>query len=240
MYFIFALVILGGLLGVSKFTVEKSTHPKDCIMENTADVWLALYPNRPLTALWHALINHNRSDNDDPDAQIISSCGIEARTTTTDGEMESICSYSSDEGCRVGNGATPLIIAALANRLDVLERIIEQGGNVNAVDKEYKTTALHAAAANHSLPSVTLLISKGAFVDPIDKYGFTPLHYAAQTGDTGVIAFLVKKGADVKAPTANGSSPLFLFVISHANDLPDVRDVESERAHIKQLLTPKQ
>lgn len=75
-------------------------------------------------------------------------------------------------------------------------------------------TALHMAAAAHSLTFVKLLIRSGADCRAKNRRGAEPLHYAADGQGTGrksqakVIEYLVSKGADPNAVDKSGVAPL--------------------------------
>jgi len=87
------------------------------------------------------------------------------------------------------DGVTPLIAAAGLGRLEdrtpaeeakALEAVqiaVELGNDVNAADKDGET-ALHAAAYRGSNAIIEFLVSKGARLDPKDRYGQTPLSVA--------------------------------------------------------------
>ena len=55
------------------------------------------------------------------------------------------------------------------------------------------------AAADGLGETAGLLVSKGAYVDPVDLDDQTPLHYAARGGHKEIVEFLLTKGADPEA-----------------------------------------
>ncbi len=57
--------------------------------------------------------------------------------------------------------------------------LIDLGADIHHRDK-YGATPLHFAADGKNLPSVELLLARGAKVDELDDKGFTPLEYALQ------------------------------------------------------------
>ncbi|WP_264377441.1 ankyrin repeat domain-containing protein [Wolbachia endosymbiont (group B) of Philonthus cognatus] len=62
-------------------------------------------------------------------------------------------------------------------RVGIVGILLQEGTNVNAVDK-YGKTPLHHAAKNGHVDIVNALIKAGADVNAVDKYGKTPLDYA--------------------------------------------------------------
>ncbi|HEV7558418.1 MAG TPA: ankyrin repeat domain-containing protein [Kofleriaceae bacterium] len=79
-------------------------------------------------------------------------------------------------------------------------------------------TALHVAAAAHSVVLIRRLVRLGADVHATNRRGHTPLHYATRGGpgspswnpraQAAAIAALIAAGADPNAVDDNGSTPL--------------------------------
>ena len=57
---------------------------------------------------------------------------------------------------------------------------------------------------------VTVLMNKGAFVNPRDQEGNTPLHLAAKGGHDGTVRILLSDGADATIRNNAGQTPLDL------------------------------
>ena len=70
--------------------------------------------------------------------------------------------------------------------------------NVNA-KTNLSYTPLHYAASGGHIEAATLLIERGAEINPINDNNRTPLDNAHMFNDTAMITFLTTKGA-VKAP----------------------------------------
>ena len=70
--------------------------------------------------------------------------------------------------------------------------------NVNAKNNG-SNTPLHYAASRGHIEAATLLIERGAEINPINEYNLTPLDRAHVCNRTDMIAFLKTKGA-VRAP----------------------------------------
>ncbi|QEK89980.1 ankyrin repeat domain-containing protein [Wolbachia endosymbiont of Chrysomya megacephala] len=115
----------------------------------------------------------------------------------------------ADVNARDSRGNTPLHLAALADKLQVVEKLIEGGADVNAKNN-HGATPLHWAALNQNVNIVEKLIEKGANVNEKNKYDNVPLHYAAGYGSLSVIEKLIEKGADINAKSSNGDTPLHL------------------------------
>ncbi|KAL0356973.1 UNVERIFIED_CONTAM: protein S-acyltransferase 24 [Sesamum calycinum] len=107
-----------------------------------------------------------------------------------------------------GNGYYPLQWAALNNFADIVQYIIEHGGEVNAKDNAGQT-ALHWAAVRGSIAAADVLLQNGARVEAADVNGYRPVHVAAQYGQTGFLNYIVAKyHADFDVPDNDGRSPL--------------------------------
>jgi ankyrin repeat protein len=87
----------------------------------------------------------------------------------------------------------PIItIAAMFNQYEVVKKIIEKGGDVNALDGPL-TSALMFAAEEGNLEIVKLLITNGADASLVDRKNETALDKAKAKKRDKVVAFLSKK-----------------------------------------------
>ena len=78
----------------------------------------------------------------------------------------------------------------------VLELLLKNGADVNAVNKNGKTP-LHSAAEYGAPEDLTsVLLARSANINARDKYGKTPLHYAKRSE---AAKYLINNGADVNA-----------------------------------------
>lgn len=91
---------------------------------------------------------------------------------------------------RESAGWTPLHAAAWSGRIDAVEKLIEEGADVNARD-EFGDTPLHAAVIQGREDVARLLISKGADPDAKDKSGWTPALTAELKQDADFKTMLV-------------------------------------------------
>ena len=93
-----------------------------------------------------------------------------------------------------------LIAAAKRGALPEIKRLLDQGAQVNAKDKD-EVTPLMLASENGRLDIVQTLLDKGADVNVKDSYGMSALMLASQqAGNLGVVQALLAKGADVQRP----------------------------------------
>ena len=114
----------------------------------------------------------------------------------------------ADVESRTRDQATPLIVAALAGRLEIVELLLSNGADVMARNSG-GFTALHASAYSGSVPIAKSLLDKGAVLDDADnKAGVTPLMVAGERDHLAVAELLIAKGADVSHAEIHGYMPI--------------------------------
>ncbi|KAJ2987304.1 hypothetical protein NUW58_g4580 [Xylaria curta] len=135
-----------------------------------------------------------------------------------------------EEGQHVDSAiACPLLqTAAGRGQLQIVERLLTAGADVNAIDANGRT-ALYAAAAKGQLEVIERLFTAKADVNAgaASIYGRTALQAAAVNGQLEVVERLLAAKAGVNASTSFGCTPLYAAV---------------ERGHLKvaeRLLTAK-
>ncbi|KAJ5068132.1 ankyrin repeat ph and sec7 domain containing protein secg-related [Anaeramoeba ignava] len=116
------------------------------------------------------------------------------------------------------NGADPnfklqysnIVCSAVERKVpEILDKILEFGGNVDSIDF-YGKTALQVASESNLLQQVKVLIKHKANLEATDK-GNVALHYAAGKGHVEIIETLIKSGAKID-PRGNGWTPLMKAV----------------------------
>uniref|UniRef100_A0A182QYN4 EGF-like domain-containing protein n=1 Tax=Anopheles farauti TaxID=69004 RepID=A0A182QYN4_9DIPT len=116
--------------------------------------------------------------------------------------------YEIDLELRDQYGYTPLLglLAYMEEEnLDVVERLLRKGVNVNARDNRGRNALLaitsHFRSAQwygHSLKTIELLLDYGADINAQDENGNTAMHHAFEETQLELAALLVARGADTK------------------------------------------
>lgn len=119
-------------------------------------------------------------------------------------------------------GQVPLHWAAKnkgQNSCRILEKLLEHGAEINAIDY-WNRTALTYASGNHpDLLPIQLLVEKGTFVNVRDRRLRTALGYAARLGSFRHVRYLIMSGADPNLPDEFNVLPLLEAVKNNYHDI---------------------
>ena len=118
-------------------------------------------------------------------------------------------------------GATPLVLAAEVNNLDVIKTLVEAGADPNIPTDSGTTALIMASGAGTDVqrarepaeramvvPTAKYLVEHGADVNVAGQFGWTALHAAAYQGLNDDIEYLVSKGAKIDQKDNFGQTPL--------------------------------
>eukprot|EP01060_Flectonema_neradi_P008381 TRINITY_DN159_c1_g1_i1.p1 TRINITY_DN159_c1_g1~~TRINITY_DN159_c1_g1_i1.p1 ORF type:complete len:822 (+),score=164.34 TRINITY_DN159_c1_g1_i1:134-2599(+) len=121
---------------------------------------------------------------------------------------------------------------AARGKVDAIREALDSGVDPNLSDYDHRS-ALHLAAEEGKLDVAELLVSRGANVNCVDRWGNTPLSGAMQNNHTALITFLKSKGADApassKAPTAIAH---LMCSAAVAGDLTEMNKLVTEGASV--------
>lgn len=99
-------------------------------------------------------------------------------------------------------GETPLMLAALNNKLALAKLLIQRGADVNQAG----WTPLHYAATKGHIDMMRLMIDHSAYLDAESPNGTTPLMMAAHYGTPMAVKLLLEEGADPRLKNKLGLS----------------------------------
>jgi len=105
----------------------------------------------------------------------------------------------------------PIIEATELGNGEYVKNLIEQGADINAVDKNGQTALMRAASAGND-QMVAILITNGADIGLQDSKGNTALHYAAANDHASTTKMLINNGAIINVTNRKGQTPLELAI----------------------------
>ena len=138
------------------------------------------------------------------DLDIINSTALEAGSKTN--FTEEIVGQDLDGGDEDSNS---LHSALVSEQIDVFQRLLDQGADVDERDERLKTP-LHVASWQGKIEIVRTLIKYGADVNALDIEGWTPIHFAAQNERVDLLPLLLDNSADIHATERNGNTALHI------------------------------
>lgn len=91
-------------------------------------------------------------------------------------------------------GESVLMLAAIKGELELADKLIKKGADVNKTN----WTPLHYAASGGHAALISLLLENSAYIDAESPNGSTPLMMAAMYGSGASVKLLLQEGADPK------------------------------------------
>ena len=124
---------------------------------------------------------------------------------------------------RGDRNGTPLMLAAKFDVGEAVDKLIERGADMDAIDHD-GWTALHFAATLGNQSSCEILLRKGANPNVQNKYGYTPLMTTGKYGQYEIFKLLLESSADTKISNKIGKT-----VLDYAD--PNCSELIRNRAH---------
>jgi ankyrin repeat protein len=165
--------------------------------DNYSPIMIALYNNKVQIAkmIWKRK----------PELNVFDACAIgdlETAKRLLDEKPELINEYSED-------GYQPLNLAAYFGQSEIVDFLIRNYANVNAVSRnENRMAPIISAAARQHADIALMLLEAGADVNASENGGYTPLHIAAENGQVILVELFLEYGANPYAQMDDGRTPL--------------------------------
>lgn len=117
-------------------------------------------------------------------------------------------------------GRTPLHYACLHNHVNLIEKLVQKGANIDALDKDNFSPLLCAIISKNS-ECVKLLINLGAKGDGDSEKLYIPLNFACQYGIYDATQMILARWPNVIKPDAEGLYPIHIVSrAGHHNLIP--------------------
>ena len=123
-------------------------------------------------------------------------------------------------------GESPLMLAALKGQLELADRMVKKGADVNKTG----WTPLHYAATTGQLQVIKLLIENYAYIDAESPNGSTPLMLASMYGTPEAVKLLLDEGAD---PTLKNQQGLTAVQFAQRASRPDAAELLTKSIRAK-------
>ena len=103
----------------------------------------------------------------------------------------------------------------LESNMETIQRLLDQGANVNAQDDRGNNSLYFAAEYCKDKEILQLLIDSGTNINKKNKFDNTPLIYAAQYNTLEIVSFLISNGAEVNILDSAGDVPLLAAALEN-------------------------
>ena len=106
-------------------------------------------------------------------------------------------------------GKSLLHLNAKDGNAEFVQKLIEDGADIEMKDRKHGSTALLWACQNGHTNVVKILLQNDANVFATSYIGITPLHFAAESGSSQTVQMLIDKGVKIEfIDKKNGLTPL--------------------------------
>jgi hypothetical protein len=133
---------------------------------------------------------------------------------------------------------TPLHIAVMQHRTDIVEFLLDQGADMSALTTG-GDTPLHLNAFAYTDPISALLLMNGASCNTQNTIGKTPTHIAAQHADAACLRNFLDFGADTSVKDNNGNTVLHYAAdrtLCNPDDDESYRDIRYDRRENRKVV----
>lgn len=137
----------------------------------------------------------------------------QAISTGSIGQIGELIHKGFDIEERNGSGQTPLLAAAQSEVMCSINKLMELGANIHAIDLSGQTllhyvTRMEKVHFQVQMAFIQKLIDLGVNLNAQTTSGMTPLHFFAKAGQIPAMVLLMKHGADIHLADNTGQTPL--------------------------------
>jgi ankyrin repeat protein len=115
-------------------------------------------------------------------------------------------------------GLTPLLIASINEKYNIVKYLISKGANVNAqgsIKHGYIDTPLMFYCHRNNLEMIKFLVKNGANLEISNFYGSTPFMGSIQLNNLNLAQYLLDAGADINAYDSHKLTSLMIAAIDY-------------------------
>ena len=113
----------------------------------------------------------------------------------------------SNINSRIENAMTPLMLAAMYGKTEIVHTLLAAGANANCLNDDDNNALWFACVSNHP-ELVSELLHHGININNQNVNGATCLIYCASTGKLDLVTLLTQAGADISRQTLDGFNAL--------------------------------
>jgi ankyrin repeat protein len=116
-------------------------------------------------------------------------------------EVRMALKYGASINCRDSKGRTPLMLAVINNRFDVMKDLVIHGAHIEAKTYDGDRSAFLWAVFLGNERIVQFLYANEADINEVNNRGDTPLIIASYMGYGNILQYLIAEGADIHHKT---------------------------------------
>ncbi len=121
--------------------------------------------------------------------------------------------FIADANSADSNGRTPLMLAAKAGNLEMIENLLYSGAQIDSIDEDGWTALMYAVRFQGNIDVVKTLLLYGASYKAKNAYGLTPLLLATGFSTNSEIVSLL---LDYYSPTSEDARYAFIYAVINA------------------------
>jgi len=118
--------------------------------------------------------------------------------------------------------------------IDTINRLLDRGENINALDEE-GWSLLYMAAMNDDIDMVQYFIEKGAFINSKNVQGLTALMVASSVGALDVVSFLIEHGAQIHIKDDSGKTAVMHAAEEGNQEVVDLINLKKRSLSLKKF-----